>query len=301
MKKIFLFFLFAIILQNIGFGQNAKSTVGKVRHFEKFPSIYVQARHVDVWLPADYDSTQKYAVLYMHDGQMLYDSTSTWNHQEWQIDEAMTKLLQDKKIRNTIVVGIWNNGAFRHSEYFPQKAIKYIPKNIADSLNKINFQGKAQADNYLRFLTKELKPFIDKTFSTYTDKDNTFIAGSSMGGLISFYAICEYPKIFGAAACISTHWIGDVKQKNDFIPQAFQKYFAKNMPSPKKHRLYFDYGTVALDSLYKRHQIEMDKILQAKGYTENNCTSKEFVGEDHSEKSWAKRIQIPLVFLLRKD
>ena len=78
------------------------------------------------------------------------------------------------------------------------------------------FSGKIQSDNYLKFLVKELKPFIDSSFSTLKDQQNTFIAGSSMGGLISMYAICEYPLVFGGAACLSTHWPGIFTMINNY-------------------------------------------------------------------------------------
>ena len=84
------------------------------------------------------------------------------------------------------------------------------------------FPVPVQSDAYLKFLVTELKPFIDSTFSVATDRSNTFIAGSSMGGLISMYAVCEYPAVFGGAACLSTHWPGIFTAENNPIPEAFE-------------------------------------------------------------------------------
>ncbi|MFN9999067.1 MAG: alpha/beta hydrolase, partial [bacterium] len=177
---------------------------GKIIHHENFASQYVDSRNVDVWLPENYSPSKKYAVLYMQDGQMLFDSTLTWNKQEWCVDETISSLQQENKIKDCIVVGIWNTGAGRHSEYFPQKPFESLPKNLQDSVynayrsgGRSIFGGKPIiSDRYLLFLTQELKPFIDKTYSTKKDRNNTFLAGSSMGALISLYTLCEYPQLF---------------------------------------------------------------------------------------------------------
>ena len=101
---------------------------GSLERIENFNSEFVTPRNIDIWLPKNYSENQKYAVLYMHDGQMLFDSKNTWNKQEWGVDEKMNELTNDGEIRNTIIVGIWNT-EFRHSEYFPQKPIENLPKN----------------------------------------------------------------------------------------------------------------------------------------------------------------------------
>lgn len=235
----------------------------------------------------------------MQDGQMLFDSAITWNHMAWKVDKTMSALLKENKIRDCIVVGVWNNGNKRHAEYFPQKALQYIPDSAKKDLMKL-MNNTALADNYLKFLVTELKPFIDSSFSTKKDRSNTFIAGSSMGGLISLYAICEYPNVFGSAACMSTHWTGIYSADHNPIPSAILKYMSENLPSPKHHKFYFDHGTKTLNSLYAPFQQQADSILKQKGYTDKNFESKIFQGADHSEISWAKRLDIPLEFLLKK-
>lgn len=273
---------------------------GTVKIVNSFASKHVPARTVAIWLPENYDSTQRYPVLYMHDGQNLFDSTVTWNHEEWKVDETISKLIRENKIRSCIVVGIWNMGNTRWNEYFPQKAVGYFPSADMNTFTKMYLKEPLQADSYLRFLVTELKPFIDKSFPTLTDQKNTFIAGSSMGGLISLYALCEYPDVFGGAACVSTHWIGGWPPPVAYIPTGFYEYLKKNLPDPRTHKIYFDYGTETLDQYYKPYQLEVDKIMTDKGYTSSNWITKEFVGEDHSEKSWKKRFYIPIEFLLGK-
>jgi enterochelin esterase-like enzyme len=273
----------------------------------KFNSSHFGKRYIDVWLPDGYSTSTKYSVLYMHDGQMLFDSTKTWNKQAWNVDDIASNLMKQNKTRNFIVIGIWNGEESRRVEYFPQKPFQKLKKYEKDSVTK---QYKAvglrdnkfipNSDNYLRFLVKELKPYIDKNYSVLRDKDNTIIGGSSMGGLISIYALCEYPKIFGGVACISTHWTGTFTRENNVIPEAFLKYLHAKLPKPGHHKLYFDCGDQTLDALYPDIQLKVDELIKNIGYSERDWITHYFPGEDHSEKSWSKRLHIPLEFLLKK-
>jgi predicted alpha/beta superfamily hydrolase len=307
MKKQ-LILLVLITFSHYCFAQIQKPSSGKIVRIDSFQSKYVTARNIDVWLPDDYTESKKYAVLYMHDGQMLFDSTITWNKQEWMVDETVSSLLKNNIIKDVIIVGVWNGGKTRHIDYFPQKPFESLSQTQQDSLYNKNRpngasvfnDGKVQSDNYLKFLVKELKPHIDRHFATKKDKQNTFIAGSSMGGLISMYAICEYPKVFGGAACLSTHWPGIFTLENNPIPLAFYNYLKEHLPSPKTHKIYFDYGTKTLDAMYQPLQEQVDIIMKSKGFTTNNWMTKKFEGEDHSEKAWQKRLYIPLTFLLKK-
>lgn len=302
--KLILFLSFVFLICSVAtIGQIPNVSSGTIKRFEKFASKYVDARNIDVWLPDNYATEKKYAVLYMHDGQMLFDAATTWNKQAWEVDETVEKLIKDVKIKDVIVVGVWNNGEYRHSEYFPQRALEYLPEETRKFIVKNNLKNKPQADNYLKFLVEELKPYIDKNFSTRKDRKNTFIAGSSMGGLISIYAICEYPNIFGGAAGISTHllMVSDAKTpKVETVPESFRTYLEKNLPKANSRKIYFDYGDKTLDQYYPPLQKKVDDIMKAKNWTEKGWTTRFFAGEDHSEKSWAKRFNEPLEFLLKK-
>ena len=249
MKKATTCIIFFSIYLSLS-AQSAKPSTGSIRHLENFSSAFVESRNIHVWLPEGYNTDKKYAVLYMHDGQMLFDSSINWNKQEWGVDETMGKLLAAKKIKDCIVVGIWNTGKGRHSEYMPQKPFEMLSTEQQDSIyfsqrtnGAVIFNnGKVHSDNYLIFLVTELKPFIDSTFATLKNRQNTFIAGSSMGGLISLYAICEYPNVFGGAACLSTHWPGIFTPVDNPLPGAFLNYLKTHLPSPSSHVFYFDYG-----------------------------------------------------------
>lgn len=291
---------FILVVPFVIKAQSIKVSAGRIIRFENFKSVYVDPRNVYVWIPSNYSPKVKYDVVYMQDGQMLFDSTSNWNHQEWQVDETASELMASNKIRNTIIVGIWNNGAYRRSEYFPQKCIEAMPPELKDTLIANYLLGRVLADNYLLFLTRELKPFIDSAFSTNTSNSHTAIAGSSMGGLISLYAICEYPQLFGAAACMSTNWPG-VVYKNESIAPFFIAYLKQKLPDPRTHSIYFDYGSLGLDSLFKPVQLKVDELMREHQYSSKNWTTKEFPGETHSERAWSKRIATPLQFILKKE
>lgn len=299
---------YIIVLLALSFVAQAQDVnSGTLKKYENFKSEFVEPRDVFVWLPNGYSDKEKYAVVYMHDGQMLFDGTTTWNKQEWQVDEVAGELIKQDATRPFIVVGIASIAKIRHSDYFPQKPFESLPKKTQDSLYALNsdkdsglFGAKVNSDNYLKFMVKELKPFIDKTYSTKTDRDNTVIVGSSMGGLISMYAICEYPGVFGGAACMSTHWPGVFNADHNPIPKAFMDYMKSHLPDPKTHKIYFDYGGQTLDAMYEPFQKQADEIMKSKGYNESNWSTRSFPDLDHSENSWAVRLDIPLMFLLGK-
>ena len=286
--------------------QPQKPCSGRIDLYENFSSKFISDRNVEVWLPEGYNPKKKYAVLYMHDGQMLFDANTTWNHQSWDVDDVSTKLMQEGKVKDFIVVGVWNGGKTRHADYFPQKPFEslmqdqkdYVTKQLQNTPNTEVF--KPNSDNYLKFLIKELKPFIDKKYSVYKDRNHTFVAGSSMGGLISMYAICEYPAVFGGAACLSTHWPGIFTMENNPIPDAFVSYLKANLPDPKTHKIYFDHGDQTLDAMYSPTQKKVDEVMKARGYNDKSWETLIFPGKDHSEKSWNERLNIPLQFLLKK-
>jgi enterochelin esterase-like enzyme len=307
MRHSFLLAVLLMVCSTFLFSQTPSVKKGKIIRHSAFPSQWVPARIIDVWLPEGYSPEKKYAVLYMHDGQMLYDSTITWNKQEWGVDETLQLLLDEQKIENVIVVGIWNAGIRRHAEYFPQAPFasltKEQQKKVYDSYRSNGqsiFSGiPICSDLYLKFITEELKPFIDKNYATRSERAYTYIAGSSMGGLISLYALCEYPEVFGGAACLSTHWPGLMQMDDNPVPNAFFAYMQKKLPDPRTHRLYFDYGTETLDSMYASLQGQADRVLQYKGFHSENWITKSWPGQDHSERSWRSRLSVPLLFLLR--
>ncbi len=284
-----------------------KASFGTIERLSNFQSQFVPARHIDIWFPQGYNKKTKYAVLYMHDGQMLFDATTTWNKQEWRVDEVGQTLINQGKVQPFIVVGVHNGDANRHAEYFPERPFHSLTadqqqlqyQQMRSEHIKL-FSKPVYSDRYLKFLVSELKPYIDSHFSVYTDRAHTFVMGSSMGGLISMYALNEYPEVFGGAACLSTHWPGGFMTDDNPVPAKFFAYLAQHLPEPAAHKFYFDYGDQTLDARYPPLQKQVDAIMQQKSYPADLWQSRFFAGADHSEKAWASRLDIPLTFLLAK-
>jgi predicted alpha/beta superfamily hydrolase len=272
-------------------------SVGRIERLANFASQHVDARHVDVWLPPAYDASKRYQVLYMHDGNMLFDASTTWNKQSWDVHTTLARLIAERRVADTIVVGVWNNTGFRHSEYFPEKFLPFVPEPTRQEFIGKALRGKPRADAYLRFLVQELKPAIDKKYATLPGPESTFIAGSSMGGLISVYAMNEYPQVFGGAAGLSTHWLG-IGQHNAVFPLAAFNYLQQNLAPPAGRRLYQDHGTLELDAMYAPYQNIVNQIVRDKGYTEAQAMLRVAEGTGHNERAWAARLDEVLVFLL---
>jgi len=275
-------------------------------HLERLAihSEWVQERPVDVWLPDGYAERAKaghrYQVLYMHDGQMLFDAATTWNKQAWHVDTALDRLMKAGQVDETIVVAVWNNGKYRAAEYYPQKFLAYLPEAQRARYESQALEGRAQADDYLRFLVEELKPAIDKRYATRPEAASTFIMGSSMGGLISVYAYAEYPKVFGGAAALSTHWVG-IHEANARFPLAAFDYLSRSLSPPQGRRLYMDRGTATLDALYGPAQTMIDQIVRDAGYSEDSFLTRVFEGAEHTENAWSARLEVPLRFLLHRQ
>jgi len=213
-------------------------------------------RRVWIYLPPAYaTSGKKYPVIYMHDGQNLFDDYTS-GYGEWGIDEIMDKMPDDKQ---SIIVGIDHGGEYRITEYDPYDS-KY---------------GKGRGDDYVDFLAKTLKPYIDQNYRTKKDARQTTVAGSSMGGIISMYAVLKYPNVFGNGGIFSpAFWIS---------PDMYQ--FAKQQKLPSKTRFYFVCGDVEDDTMVADMQKMVD-IVQAKGISEDNSPTVIMQGYKHNEKQW---------------
>lgn len=279
---------------------------GSVERITNFDTKLVEPRNIDVWLPENFDKTKSYAVVYMHDGQMLFDPSKTWNKTAWEADDTFGKLLKEGKIKDCMIVGIWNVPEKRYADYFPQKIIDRIPEPTKTKILEQQIKGEPSADKYLEFIVNELKPFIDNNYPTKPEAENTFMMGSSMGGLISIYGLSEYPHIFGGVACLSTHSplasyeLIDEKTDSE-VSSKFRDYLEQNLPEANTKKIYFDYGNLTGDSFYEPYQKKIDKIMVSKGYSSEYWETLFFEGESHSEISWAKRLSIPVLFLLKTE
>ncbi|MCR4663774.1 MAG: esterase family protein [Paludibacteraceae bacterium] len=279
--------------------QDSTPTPSRIDIYPRFASQYVPARTIRVYVPENYDNTKRYDVLYMHDGTMLFDASITWNHQEWGVDEAMDSLIHKGYVRPAIVVGIDNmtDTPNRLGEYCPDDIVTLLPEG-SSVYNCITPKG----NDYLRFLVEEVKPFIDSVYSTYTDRQHTFTMGSSCGGLISSYALCKYPEVFGGAACMSTHCTlayPNPDQPDNAVMTAYRTYLQQHIPA-NSTLLYFDRGDQTLDAYYGEAQDAINAMLVSSGWDDSHFQYRFFPGHAHEEKSWRARLDIPLRFLLGK-
>jgi len=145
-----------------------------------------------------------------------------------------------------------------------------------------------------------LIPWMERYFRIKPDPSLTFIGGSSMGGLISLYAMCQYPEYFGGAMCLSTHWIGNFEQEEDeCITESMVYYIRNNLPDPDHHTIYMDCGSATLDALYIDTQALINEAVCDRGYDDHNWVSLVFEGAEHHERDWASRLETPLEWLFR--
>ena len=305
-RKTWLWIVGALLLLLAGIAwcmRPPKNTIPTVTHgtlerIPEFKSQFITPRDIAVWLPDGYQTGDSCDVLYMHDGNMLFDASTTWNRQEWRVDEIMDSLIQAGVIRPCIVVGVYNTDD-RLTEYFPEKTWQHVPE--AD--RKKAKLDKLTGDAYLKFIVEELKPFIDEHYKPLTSREHTFMMGSSMGGLISLYALCEYPQVFGGVACLSSHLsMGHLPDgfKGDTWATGFREYVNQHLPEANSSLIYMDHGTKDFDADYGKYQTLLDSVITAKGWDKQHYKSLVFDGHGHNETCWAKRLDQPLQFLLKK-
>jgi enterochelin esterase-like enzyme len=276
---------------------------GRLIDWEGVASAHVQPRNVTIWLPPGYDAgRRRYPVIYMHDGQNIFVPGRAYGGNEWGVDEALSRMMAAGQTRGAIVVGIWNTDR-RGREYLPTKVAALLSPE-ARALVETTHGGPSVADGYLRFIVTELKPRIDREFRTRPGRRDTSIMGSSMGGLISLYAMGEYPQVFGQAAALSVHWpLGDPRQgqgaPQEQVIAAFDGWLASSRARASRNRLYMDHGSINLDGYYRPYSVAMEDVLPRHGWRiGTNFTSRVFDGTDHNEAAWRDRVEIPLTFLL---
>ena len=238
--------------------------LGDVKFFDDFESKFLHnKRKIFVWLPPAYKSNpdKKYPVLYMHDGQNLVDPKTAYAGYDWRVDETATKLIKNHKVKPFIIVGI---------------------NNTNDRLDEYSETEKGR--NYLQFIVNELKPFVDSNFRTLTDRNNTAIMGSSMGGLISFLAVWNYSDVFSKAGCMSSSFY----YHSDHVINLVKSYIGNK----KDIKIYIDHGE---DGLVRGQQ--MFCALTQKGFVIGTGVDYYYApGAEHHEKEWAKRLERPLKF-----
>lgn len=257
---------------------------GDIRMHKDFHSNFLPAnRDIIVYLPPGYDAnkSKRYPVLYLHDGQNLFDgATSFIAGKEWRVDETAQALIAARTIKPLIIVGVYNTGKDRIDEYTP----------TIDAEVK---QG-GRADLYGRMLVEELKPFIDKQYRTLRGRADTGLGGSSLGGLVSLYLGLKYPQVFGKLAIVSPSVWWDKRMILGSV-QALTK---------RPHtRIWLDIGTKeGRDTAEATSGTRaLRDALIAKGWKANaDLKYFEAEGAEHNETAWAERVAPILKFLYGK-
>ena len=292
--------LLALLLSLVGGGAAHAQDRGRFVEIAAIPSASIAPPHVTVWLPPGYDKGhRRYGVVYMHDGQNLFFPERSGFAKVWAADKAVLALIAARRIDPVIVVGIDHPGKDRYRQYFPQALDAAAPPEVRAVFAN---EGPVYGDAYLRFLVSELKPMIDRSYRTRRDPKHTAIVGSSMGGLISCYAFVEYPRVFGRAACVSTHWLMAMPDK--LPPQAdvlglWHDYLGRKLGKAKGRRLWMDHGTETLDAYYDPWQRAIDADFEALGWRkDSDFASKVYPGAVHEENAWAQRLPEVLAWLL---
>ena len=267
-----------------------------------------------VWLPPGYDRRprRRYPVLYMNDGQNLFDPALTRFDQEWGIDEAIPRMVRQGDLREWIVVGVQSPRS-RYDSLFPTKLMPFLSPTFQQRVRTLDSgdpKGPLASAAYLDFLVHTVKLRVDRVFRTRPGRIDTAVMGSSMGGLMAFYAMAEYPRIFGQAACLSMHVAlasptekgVDHKALAGEVTEAFRRYLATSAMRPATNRLYIDHGDKTLDGSYGPYTDALVPLLGRLGWRGGpNFEFRKVAGAEHNETAWRERIDLPLAFLDVKD
>ena len=257
-----------------------------------FKKGYLSGRKLRVFIPSHYFKDQrKYDVVYFHDGQMLFDSTTTWNHQSWDLVQALERYMPDKRV---ILVGIDNQPEHRYAEFFPAPIFAQLPPSVQSSLMDSLWKGPPRFDSYSDALLNEVFPLIEDRWRVSRGGKHRSMVGSSMGGIVSLTFLLAHPKEVQTVIGLSLHlplinsWQFKDRYKND-LSAAFNAYVSKRFSKIKGKTLYIDRGDKSLDATYGPYFPSFEQAL-LEGMEQNQTIVKCIPFSGHSERDWAKRI-----------
>lgn len=260
-----------------------------------------------IWLPPGYEASDRdYPVLYMHDGHNLFDPVQSNFNKVWAANKAIVELTEQGIIEPHIIVGMWPHGEDRYRQYLPQIAAENATGALPESVFENALGKDVVSTRDLEWIADELKPQIDSDYRTLPNTANTAIAGSSMGGIMSCYAMVERPNIFGRAACISSHWpiaLPDIADDNKAqVDAIWRNWLNEKLGDPNGRGIWMDHGTEMLDAYYPPYQAEINKSFEAAGWVNGtDWRSEQYDGAEHEENPWAERLPEVLGWLLAKE
>ncbi len=282
----------------------AAQDMGRRIEYTEVRAAGLQVQRLTIWLPPGYDAAERrYPVLYMHDGHNLFDLANSNFHKIWAADKAMLAVMA-KGVEPRIIVGIWAPGNDRFRQYLPRPVYDAAPPALRAKMDAMT-GGPVISDAYLAWLADTLKPWVDRSFRTRPGREDTAIAGSSMGGLMSCYAIAARPDVYGQAACISSHWpaVGPETVKG-FDPDTLDVWLGfldHSLGAPNGRRIWMDHGTATLDVFYAPYQIPIDARFEKLGWQRGaDFESRVYPGAEHEENAWAARLPEILSWLFRR-
>ncbi|MEI6106083.1 MAG: alpha/beta hydrolase-fold protein [Opitutae bacterium] len=253
---------------------NPPPTTATLRLHRRFRSPSMRtSRDVVVWLPPGYEGThRRHPVVYFQDGQNIFDPLTAFLGNAWHAGERATELIAAGKITAPIMVGIYNRGFDRMSEYAPTPA-------EFSGWDGEKCRSKGQAKRYVNFVARELKLFIDAHYRTLKGPKHTAVVGSSMGGLVSLYFALWQPRVFGHVVALSPSlWWDD---------RVVIKAFARLRKKPAV-RLWLDMGTA--EPGWETVQVMRDGLVKRGWKPGRDLHYSEIVGAEHSEHAWSARI-----------
>lgn len=280
---------------------------GRLLEYERIAVAGLPDQRLTIWLPPGYDrGKRRYPVLYMHDGHNLFDVTKSNFNKIWAADKAMLAAMRGGKVEPHIIVGIWAPGRDRWRQYLPADIRAAASPSLRARMDALGNGQPVVSQRYVDWIAGDLKAWVDAGFRTRPGRDDTAIAGSSMGGLVSCYAFLRHAKVFGRAACISSHWPASDPSKTDGmdaeLAELWDRWFADGLSKPDGRRLWLDHGTATLDQYYAPYQQIVDRRIAAQGWVRGrDWESRVYPGAEHEEKAWAARLPEVFAWLLRRS
>lgn len=257
--------------------RDGRSLTGDVRLLAGFRSDALgNSRDVLVWLPPgyDHDADRRYPVLYLHDGQNLFDTSTSFAGVEWGVDETAERLVHAGRVAPLIIVAINHAGVQRADEFAPT--------------HDAHRQAGGHADRYARFIVQELKPYVDRTFRTRPEADQNALGGSSLGGLVTLHIGLEHPQVFGALAVLSPSIWWDRRAVLDRV---------EALPTRLPWRIWLDVGTAEGRDTVRNARALKALLLQKGWRTGADLHYLEAHDAPHAESAWAARVEGILEFL----